>query len=761
MYVIERDRWNINSDGRDARATTEGLNNAMNWAVSQGFNHMYLPQGRYAVAIDPSTLTAINMVSDMHFEMDKDTVIALEGNSSPQYTIFELKYCTNSKVSGGRIIGDKEAHQYELLISFERGGVNADGSLNDDPNWIRSEVLDRYAHPGLLSRFRLWTLDGVNATTYHFYQYKDRVGAGTLVGSRSDGRFAPAAPTGRGWFADTIAENNKMIIAIPNAGAQLSDAQIAELRGRIDNFHYTHEAGHGIGVFASSYIEIANVEVSHCTGDGIITGRADYYLDPEQYTEADIGKHIIIRDCDIHHCRRQGISLCAPNDVYVFRNTIHHIGYADDGVTTNERHGIPPMYGIDIESMVGETNIPIKTPENPDGLELNYRIYIKENHIHHNARGHFVNVDGTDVTLTDNTFEGSNIGGVNSHFANELVKFINNTFIDCELWVQGDNVVDGAIFKDGNLRFLNVNGAVVSNCTLQDGRVYGSSVYGYFGTPTVSVADHRFTFDTPHQMGNGAQVVFEQWIGKVPSGISVDKIYYTVNVTANSFQVAEELGGSPVQLIEAGQPGFNISRFNYGRCYISNITVEREWRADNASTPNFTLLAAGAVLNNIVVKNYDIRILVPANYAGRPNLIKGLTLIEGSMRIEGSHLSGGQFIRAKTGLMGNTDIQIGSNDARYRRNIVVEQCYFQDIGVVLEGNQSVIDCTFIDADVSKANNDNKAVVAQSFLDNTRINLHWLNKENSALFVGNIYKHVTLAGQEPYVRHIEVTDISQF
>lgn len=111
---------------------------------------------------------------------------------------------------------------------------------------------------------------------------------------------------------------------------------------------------------------------------------------------------------------------------------------------------------------------------------------------------------------------------------------------------------------------------------------YGSSVYGYLGISTVDVPTSTFTFSSPHGMGNGAKIAFEQWIGKVPAGISVDKLYYTVNVKTNSFQVSETLNGSPAAITDSGVTGFNISRFNYGRCYISDIVVERDWRNDNA-----------------------------------------------------------------------------------------------------------------------------------------------------------------------------------
>lgn len=410
-YIIELDQWNIKNDGTESAATTKGINDALSWALSKAYNHVLLPNGTYALKIDPNGV-AIHMQSGLHFEMMSECILQLEGNSSPNYRVIDFQQIKHAKISGGTIVGDKATHQYEMYVKFVRGGVNADGSLNDNPNFIRSEVIDRYANPGLLANFRLWSIPGITATKYSFYQYKDTVSKDSFVNFRDNGEFAPAAPTGRGWF-DTIDKDNKMVFLIDITSSPLTDDQISQISAKVDNSYYTHEGGYGIGILSSNYIEVQGIEISNCTGDGILTGIGVHYDDPSQYTQELMGQHIYILDCHIHHCRRQGISLCGPNDVFVANNTIHHIGFADDGVTSDFRNGTAPMFGIDVESMVGESNIPYKSIYlNQDGLETNYRIYIYNNYIHHNSRGHFVNADGTHITLQNNTFEAYNVGGL-------------------------------------------------------------------------------------------------------------------------------------------------------------------------------------------------------------------------------------------------------------------------------------------------------------------------------------------------------------
>ncbi|WP_051620841.1 right-handed parallel beta-helix repeat-containing protein [Paenibacillus sp. UNC451MF] len=752
-YVIELDKWGIHSDGSESAATTKGINDALSWAKSSGYNHVLLPSGTYSLKIDPNGI-AIYMLSGIHFEMKDDCVLQLEGNSSPSYRIIHFDQIDHAKVSGGTIIGDKASHQYEMYVKFVRGGVNADGSLNDNPNFIRSEVIDRYQNPGLLSTFRLWSINGITTTTYSFYQYKDSVSKDTLVNFRTNGEFAPAAPTGRGWF-DTIDQDNKMVFVIDITSSPLTNEQISQISAKVDNSYYTHEGGYGVAVFSSNYIEVQGIEISNCTGDGIFVGISVRYEDPSQYTQEEMGQHIYIHGCDIHHCRRQGMSLCGSNDVFVANNTIHHIGYADDGVTTDFRNGTAPMFGIDVESMVGESNIPYKSIYlNQDGLETNYRIYIYNNYIHHNAKGHFVNADGTQITLQNNTFEAYNVGAISSYPNQWYIKYLNNTFIQCTLVVKGNNVVNGGVFNKANLNLMDVQGALIDNCQIKDGLFYGSSIYGYFGMPSaVNIATGTFAYTAPHGMGNGAQICFEQWFGKVPTGISVDKVYYTVNITSTSFQVSETKGGSPVMITDAGVTGFNISRYNYGRCYISNITVETDWN-DTTGSKGFNTLVAGAVIHNVTVKNCPVSIKAPDNYVGRPNVIVGLTLLESGGNLQASDLSNLKVMKVRTKALGG-DLTLGSTTAYSRVNI--DSGLFQGIQVNFE-EAYLNNGTFINAIVYKQDHSNRSILSNSYLENTSLSLHWLTMDKSMIITKCLFNNVTVDASSS-VKMIDNVDVN--
>ncbi|CAN7296696.1 right-handed parallel beta-helix repeat-containing protein [Paenibacillus sp. LjRoot56] len=738
-YVIDLVKWSIKNDGTNSAATTKGINDALLWAKSQGFTHCVLPKGTYALKMDSTTFACIIMQSSMHFEMVDGCILQLETNSSPWYSIFYMKGVNDVIISGGTVIGDKKTHIYQLGIKFVRGGVNTDGSLNSNPNFIRSQVVDRYSNPGMLQLFRLWSIPGISNPGYNFYQYKDTISSSTLAGYRTNGLFAPAAPAGRGWVAD-IANANKMIFTVDITSSPLTDAQIAQINAKLDAQNYTHEWGHGIDLYGANNVQIFNVDISNCTGDAITTTWLEYKLNPGDYKQDQMGSFISVQNCNLHHCRRQGISLIGSTDITIINNKIHHIGKADDGVTED---GISPMFGIDIESMWSETNIPTYRPEfNQPGLELNTRIYIKDNYISYNSRGHFVNADGYNVTLENNTFEGYNVGGISSYPSNMYVKYLNNTLIGCELVVKGDNFLNGAVCNNANITIADLAGAVITNCQIKNGAFTGASLTGYFGMPTVTVATSTFSYNAPHGMGNGAKITFEQWLGKVPTGISVEKIYYTVSVTDNSFKVSESANGTAITLTDAGASGYNISRYNYGRCYISDITVERDWRNDNALTKNFALLLSGGVLRNITVKNYELEIVSPANYVGRPILVDGVTVIEGGANFESCEISNCTFQRVKTGILGG-DINLGSTDTQYTRKIIADQCLFQNVGVNYNGNVTNNRSTFLNSNIGKSDNTNIAVITNSYLENTNINMHWLTRPKSMTVARSIFSNVVV------------------
>lgn len=92
----------------------------------------------------------------------------------------------------------------------------------------------------------------------------------------------------------------------------------------------THEWGHGIKIENAKDIEISNLDISLMTGDGIDINDT---MDENKMRTEDI---VITRN-NIHHVRRNGISVGAVDTLEITYNSIHDIS------------GTNPQSGIDIE----------------------------------------------------------------------------------------------------------------------------------------------------------------------------------------------------------------------------------------------------------------------------------------------------------------------------------------------------------------------------------------------------------------------------
>ena len=98
----------------------------------------------------------------------------------------------------------------------------------------------------------------------------------------------------------------------------------------------THEWGYGVCSDGSKGI-IEDMYIYNHTGDGIFV--SDYTDWGDDYAENDV----IIRNCEIHHCLRQGITAGESQYTTIKDCHIHHIG-TFDGIK-----GYSPESGIDIE----------------------------------------------------------------------------------------------------------------------------------------------------------------------------------------------------------------------------------------------------------------------------------------------------------------------------------------------------------------------------------------------------------------------------
>lgn len=90
-----------------------------------------------------------------------------------------------------------------------------------------------------------------------------------------------------------------------------------------DNISSTHEWGSGIVLLGCINIEIHNLEIYNFTGDGI-------YISGSEVSNGSrlLSKNISIENNNVHHCRRQGISIITGDTIEIKDNEIHDIRWS-------------------------------------------------------------------------------------------------------------------------------------------------------------------------------------------------------------------------------------------------------------------------------------------------------------------------------------------------------------------------------------------------------------------------------------------------
>lgn len=246
-YTLELGEWGIFNDGTNAQATTDGFQDALDWAAEQSIGRFIVPPGEYLIGEEGNEIyrAGIEIPGNLIFELDAAATIRMETNDKWNYCILAIRGQTDVIIRGGHIVGERDTHVY------------TDGGAHDE--------------------------------------------------------------------------------------------------------------GHAICVEGNSErVLIEDTELRDVTGDGVlIVGQGD---------AGSSCFDISIRNSEIHHNRRQGVSIVGGVRVLIENNDIHHIS------------GTSPQFGVDIES-------------------LSFRsadILISGNRFNQNQGGDLVNTDGTNVWFEDN-----------------------------------------------------------------------------------------------------------------------------------------------------------------------------------------------------------------------------------------------------------------------------------------------------------------------------------------------------------------------
>lgn len=155
----------------------------------------------------------------------------------------------------------------------------------------------------------------------------------------------------------------------------------------------THEFGHGVRIAHSNHILIKDMKIEHMTGDAVTIGGMGKYNN---------SCDVIVTNCELFDCRRQGITISGVNGCEVSYNTIYRIG------------GTHPQAGIDVEVQ--------------DYHEATH-IKIHHNHVSETLGGTIVCLNGEYIDIYDNTVKTKIISIQDSYYVNVYDNILINTYL--------------------------------------------------------------------------------------------------------------------------------------------------------------------------------------------------------------------------------------------------------------------------------------------------------------------------------------------
>ena len=129
--------FGINEEGKYAKNTTEGINQAILYAKKNNINYIKLKKGNYQIDGSVKDLSFNNtkkgiiLQSNMVFDLNGST-ISQSTNNKERYSVICLYDIENVVVKNGRLIGDKQTHNYtDIKGTHEWGyGIDIKGSVN-------------------------------------------------------------------------------------------------------------------------------------------------------------------------------------------------------------------------------------------------------------------------------------------------------------------------------------------------------------------------------------------------------------------------------------------------------------------------------------------------------------------------------------------------------------------------------------------------------------------------------------------------------
>lgn len=436
-YVLELKRWGVVNDSTDytdkaiATNNSMGLNNALIWADAQGYKEFILPEGVYLIdetmPIEPKSFMTLNLGG---------SILRIRDNGLQGYHIIEFSKDQNfSRITNGKIQGDRYNHDYTSIGTHEHGiGVHVAGGskfISID----NLEILDTTGDacttgssygqiPGFYITNSTFEHGGINPST------------GALEVNSTRIRFKDPISLD----FELIKDNNYLGLYGDGYGGLGSDIispayDIAFYRSDNTLIRYYSSVEFYDDVNIPKNASYARISLYQSTlpNSVSITLRSPKY--PYQ---------TFIEKCNIHHCRRQGLSL-QGKFIYVRDNQIHHID------------GTPPQGGIDIE----------------DGYAGNQYIFIDNNFFYENNSYDIVIKAARNVRISRNKLSGALYGPTLSISTGSEQIIVSHNTISGDANFYGETIVSNNIFYQSRINAVSEDGirdkeVIIDSCIFKN-----------------------------------------------------------------------------------------------------------------------------------------------------------------------------------------------------------------------------------------------------------------------------------------------------
>lgn len=111
IYTINITKFGIRADKTEAIATTNGINEAIEWAKTEGYNTVRLPEGDYLIhcigETDWYATNGIFVPTNMTLDLG-NARLHVAPNDSKHYALIQIDHVENTTIRGGHLIGDRK-----------------------------------------------------------------------------------------------------------------------------------------------------------------------------------------------------------------------------------------------------------------------------------------------------------------------------------------------------------------------------------------------------------------------------------------------------------------------------------------------------------------------------------------------------------------------------------------------------------------------------------------------------------------------------